>query len=161
MGRGYIEYNLPDTRRCEWVLFSAFIDYRLDDGSKLHVEQAPAWCRSCRAFVVAESLQSIEELERAMGELQAGQTERLQLLAFIGKTVEEAMTELQKRLQWRRSRCIPPRCLHCGSVAIVPIPWSGEFAHPETGEQVVTGDSGFADTAPWFADFSPEGDQLA
>jgi hypothetical protein len=36
MGRGFVEYHLPESGRDEWVLWSAFIDYRLADGTKLH-----------------------------------------------------------------------------------------------------------------------------
>jgi hypothetical protein len=39
MGRGFIEYELPDSGNSAWVLFLAFLDYRMDDGSKLDVEQ--------------------------------------------------------------------------------------------------------------------------
>ncbi len=38
---------------------------------------------------------------------------------------------------------------------------SGEFTHSATGERVVVGSIGFADTAPWYAEFSPEGEPLA
>src|SRR5262249_55715999 len=84
----------------------------------------------------------------------------LQQLGFIGITVGDRLAELQLRIQWRQSRRSPPRCLECGSTAIVPIPGAGEFLHPETGERVVVVSSGWADCAPWFAEFSPEGEQI-
>jgi hypothetical protein len=43
----------------------------------------------------------------------------------------------------------------------IPVPLSGEFGHPQTGERVVVGDSGFADAAPWVAQFSLEGEHLS
>jgi hypothetical protein len=75
------------------------------------------------------------------------------------KRISEMLGELHRRLHWRRARISPPRCLECGSVEITPIPGSGAFAHPQTGERVVVSDSGWADTAAWFAEFSPEGQQ--
>jgi hypothetical protein len=41
MGRGFVEYDLPESAGHEWVLWSAFIDYHLADGAKLHVRQQP------------------------------------------------------------------------------------------------------------------------
>src|SRR5262249_6046634 len=75
--------------------------------------------------------------------------------------VADRVAELLRYLDWRRGRQSPPHCLECGAVDPIPIPASGEFVHPGTGERVVVGDWGWADTAPWFAEFSPEGERLA
>lgn len=72
----------------------------------------------------------------------------------------ERVAELRRCVEWRKGRRSPPRCLECGSIGPIPIPMSGEFAHPATGERVVVGSSGFADTVPWYAEFSPEGEQI-
>ena len=43
-------HRLPLARLADGCLcpvFSAFLDYLLEDGSKIHVEQQPAWCRAC------------------------------------------------------------------------------------------------------------------
>lgn len=163
MGRGYIEYQLPDSKRDEWVLFSAFLNYRLPDGSTLSIGQQPAWCWACRAFVLAEELSSIASLEEEIHRLEAADPEALRTWAFVsnGEPVQDRITELHRRIEWRRGRISPPRCLHCGTLEIVPIPWTGEFPHPQTGERVIVVSSGWADAAPWIADFSPEGEQLA
>jgi len=42
MGRGYVEYHLPEAGREEWVLLSAFIYYPLPDGSQLPIAQQQA-----------------------------------------------------------------------------------------------------------------------
>jgi len=162
MGRGFVEYHLPESGRDEWVLFSAFIYYHLADGTKLSILQEPAWCSACKAFVIAEVVPSVESLEEKIRGLQAGDPELLQTWAFVsnGAPVEERITELRRRIEWRRSRRSPPKCLHCGSLGSVPIPMSGEFAHPHTGERVIVGSSGFAVTDSWFAEFSSEGKQF-
>ena len=40
MGRGFTQYSFPDSGSSDTVaLYSAFLDYRLPDGSFLHVRQ--------------------------------------------------------------------------------------------------------------------------
>jgi hypothetical protein len=163
MGRGFVEYHLPESGRDEWVLWSAFIDYRLADGTKLHIWQQPAWCPDCSRFVIAEYIPSVEELEEEIAKYRSADRDTLRTWAFVsnGSRVTERVAELLRYIEWRRRRESPPRCLECGAVSPVPIPMSGEFVHPRTGERVVVGGSGFADAAPWFAEFSPEGERLA
>jgi hypothetical protein len=162
MGRGFVEYHLPDSDRDEWVLFSAFIDYRLADSTTLPILQQPAWCPVCGRFVLAEEVPSVEEFEEEIARYRSGDRDTLQKWAFVsnGAPVGERIAELLRRVEWRRGRRSPPRCLECGAVRPIPIPMSGEFPHPRAGERVVVGSSGFADTAPWFAEFSPEGERL-
>jgi len=157
MGRGFIEYHLPDSRTDASVLFSAFLDYLLEDGSKIHVEQQPAWCRACGSFAPAELLQPAEDLEREIARLQSWLSERRVRPSGQRKRGGEMLAEVEKPLRWRRGRVSPPRCLPCGSIEVVPVPGSGEFSHPATRERVISTSSGFADAAPWFAVFSPEG----
>jgi hypothetical protein len=163
MGRGFVEYHLPESGGDEWVLWSAFINYRLADGSKLHILQQQAWCAACRRFVVAEEVPSVEALEEEIARYRSGDPETLRMWLFVsnGTPVADRVAELLRYVEWRKGRQSPPRCLACGMADPVPIPTSGEFAHPGTGERVVVGSSGFADTAPWYAEFSPEGEQLA
>jgi hypothetical protein len=162
MGRGFTEYLLPETGRREGVAFSAFIDYRLLDGTKLHILQQEAWCPCCRMFVAAEDIPSVESMEEEVRQLEAGDPELLRRWAFVsnGTPVAERIAELHRRTDWRRQRQSPPRCLICGSVGVLPVPGAGEFSHPETGERVIVGFTGWVDTAPWFADFSSEGQKL-
>ena len=163
MGRGFVEYHLPESGRDEWVLWSAFIDYRLADGSKLHILQQPAWCAACRRFVIAEEVPSVAALQQEIARYRSGDRDTLRQWAFVsnGVPAAERVAELLRRVEWRQGRQSPPRCLECGAVGPVPIPMDGEFAHPRTGERVVVVSGGWADTAPWFAEFSPEGEQLA
>jgi hypothetical protein len=163
MGRGFVEYHLPESGRDERVLWSAFIDYRLVDGTRLHIRQRPAWCGACRRFVIAEDVPSVEALEEEIARYRSADPDTLQKWAFVSNGVPVAgrIAELLRYIEWREGRSSPPRCLECGAVDPVPIPMGGEFAHPATGERVVVGSSGWADTAPWFAEFSAEGEQLA
>ena len=163
MGAGFVEYHLPESGRDELVFYSAFIDYRLADGSRLHIRQQPAWCPACGRFMMAEEVPAVEALQDEIVRLRSGDGAHLQTWAFVsnGLPVAERIAELMRYIKWRQGRQSPPRCLKCGAVAPVPIPISGEFNHPHTGERVVVRDSGWADTGLWFAEFSPEGEQLA
>ena len=163
MGRGFVEYRLPESGRTERVLWSAFIAYRLADGTELGIPQQPAWCPACSRFVIAEELPSIEELEEEIARYRTGDRNTLQKWAFVsdGSPIAQRIDELLRYVAWRQGRQSPPRCLECGAVDPIPIPMSGDFAHPRTGERVVVGNSGFADTAPWCAEFSPEGEYRA
>lgn len=163
MGRGFVEYHLTESGQDKWVLYSAFIDYRLADGTKLHILQQPAWCKACRQFVIAEEIPSVDALEEEIARFRLAKPDMLREWAFVsnGMPVEERINELLRYIEWRRGRQSPPRCLECGEVDPVPIPILGEFPHPASGERVVVGNSGFADTAPWDAEFSPEGELIA
>jgi hypothetical protein len=162
MGRGFVEYHLSESKRDEWVLFSAFIYYRFADGSKLHIPRHPAWCAACDRFVIAEEIPSIEKFEEEIAKFRSGDPDTLRVWAFLynDSSGVEHVAELQRYVEWRRGRRSPAHCLQCGALDPVPIPMIGEFAHPRTGERVVVGNGGFADTATWCAEFSPEGELL-
>lgn len=154
MGRGFIEDNLPASGRREFVAYSAFLTYRMEGGT-LPVDQQPAWCPACLCFVLAERLPEVAELERSLAAVLGG--ERKQQLDVLGRSVEQEASELTRRIAWRRGRRSPPRCLHCGSDDVTPLPIANDFSHPATGERVVVTSSGFAVMRTWVAEFSPEG----
>jgi len=81
-------------------------------------------------------------------------------LVSNGAQFEDRVNELLKRIEWRKQRQNPPRCLECSSIGVTPIPPDGDFFHPETGKKVHVGAHGFADTAPWCAEFTTEGEPL-
>lgn len=162
MGRGYTQYRLPETGREEWVLFSAFIDYRFPDGSKLHVLQDAAWCPNCDRFVVAEKIPSLESLKLELEKTRSGDPETIRIWQLVsnGQPISARVAELEKRIVWRIARANPPRCLECGSLDIVALSGSTEFRHPKTGELVTEVSSGWTDAGPWSANFTPEGDAV-
>lgn len=162
MGRGYTQYRLHESGREEWVLFSAFIDYRFSDGSKLHILQVAAWCHKCERFVVAEEIPSIASLRSELEKTRSGDQETIQIWNFVsnGQPVSTKIAELEKRIEWRNARVNPPRCLECGSFGIVVLSGGKEFRHPKTGELVSEVSAGWADAERWSADFTPEGDRL-
>jgi len=162
MGRGFIEFRLPESQRSEFVFRSAFVDYCLEDGISLHIRQQAAWCPHCRRFALAEDISSVEELEEELRRFRFPDSKTLEMWAFVsnGAPISEMIQDLERRIEWRKKRQSPPHCLECGGIGSVPVPGSGEFVHPETGEKVVVGSCGWADDGPWIADFSPEGEIL-
>jgi len=162
MGRSYTQYRFPETGREEWVLFSAFIDYRFADGSKLHILQNAAWCRDCDRFVITEEISSIQSLEIELGKTRSGQEDTIRIWQFVsnGEPVATRISELEKRISWRIARMNPARCLECGGFGVVALPGGDEFRHPNTDEPVIVASSGWTDAGPWRAEFSPEGDRL-
>lgn len=160
MGRGFIEYHGEAADRSEFVAFSAFLEYRLPDGSLLMVDQQPAWCPACGQFVLAERLSEVAELEAMLAAVKDQEPETVRRLAVFSRSAEDEVAELTRRLAWRRGRRSLARCLHCGSDQIVAIPTGGEFAHPDTGERMSVVSSGFASMERLVAEFSPEGIKL-
>lgn len=164
MGRGFTQYSFPDSGSADTVaLYSAFLDYRLPDGSLLHVRQRECWCQVCDSFLFAEDVPPLEALETELARLMIPDEELRQALAFLEVSIEERIEDTQQRIEWRRTRKSPPKCLHCGSTNITILPnlqESEEFRHPKTGERVVVAGRGFSDAAPWHAEFTAEGDSI-
>ena len=52
----YLDHDLPD----EWLIYSAYLEYVLDDGSRLSVSQDDCFCCACNHFVAGECLQTVE-----------------------------------------------------------------------------------------------------
>jgi hypothetical protein len=161
MGRGYTKYRFPDSGAEDaWVLHSAFLNYRLQDGSLLHVRQRDCWCPKCDCFVVGEDFATVEELNVEVAQLLNPDTEQRLIIDYIGKPVEQLIEELRVRIKWRHTREAPAKCLKCGSTGIVPLPDCKEFKHPKTGQRVVFEERGWACTKEWHAEFTTEGDLI-
>ena len=78
---------------------------------------------------------------------------------YLGDLPQQ-ISELQARINWRKMRRSPPKCLHCGSSEILPIPEAEEFDHPVTGFRMKVEGQGFATTDGWRAEYTPEGDLI-
>ena len=161
MGRGFTQFSYPDSdTEDEFALYSAFLDYEMSDGTLLHVHQTEAWCPDCDCILMAEHVQSIEELQSELDRLLNPDEEELFFIQFIGTPIEDRIVEAERRIQWRRSRTSPAKCLQCGSTQIVALPAQEEFTHPKTGERVKVSGHGFASTTIWEARFTTEGEKI-
>jgi hypothetical protein len=92
--------------------------YRLADGAALHVAKWPIWCYGCGAFTLGEWLPSVEELRQAISECEhyAARPGWIPHDRYIDI---KGLPDLRVRERWREARTAPPRCLDCGSSAIV------------------------------------------
>jgi|GEM_PF-4502621 len=151
----YVESDLPD----ECPLHSAYLDYVLEDGTRLHVHQADYYCPACEQFVMGEQVETIWELERQINDLENNPDSHFWLLNEF-QSIAERIAELHVRIDWRKKRQSPPKCLQCGTVDIFPIPDREEFNHPATGQRMKKTGFGFASSNEWHATFTPEGDQI-
>jgi hypothetical protein len=141
------------------VLYSAYLNYRLPDGSLLFVRQTDCWCAKCHGFEVAEDIPNCIELETDLRRLANGDEDE-RLWIRYGTPTKELFDDLRRRIEWRRTRRSPPKCLHCGSTNIVVVPEGDEFAYPKNGERVVKIAIGFASTVQWHAEFTTEGELI-
>ncbi|WP_425616661.1 hypothetical protein NA78x_000313 [Anatilimnocola sp. NA78] len=161
MGRGYTEYAFPDSGSDNvFSLYSAFLNYRLDDNLLLPVRQADCWCYTCQQITIAEQIESIDEMQAELRTLLDPNEEEKLMIAFIVTPIEQRIAELHTRIQWRQRRTAPAKCLHCGQAEIELLPCKDEFPHPVTGERVRVVSRGWAEAGPWEAEFSPDGVRL-
>lgn len=152
----YLENDLPD----EWLFYSAYLEYVLDDGSRTGVAQADYFCPACHRFVAGESLETVEELESLLDQIDNNPESRHRKFAEYIGDIPKKISDLQARINWRKKRQSPPKCLHCGSIDIVPVPDDEEFDHPVTGLRMKIAGQGFASTDQWQATYTPEGDRI-
>ena len=161
MGRAFTQFKFPDSDSEDaYAVYSAFLDYRMPDGSRLHIRQRECWCPVCERIDMAEDVPSLAELQAELDRLLAPDEETLRKFAFIDIPVDDLIAETRKRIEWRRHRRSPAKCLHCGSTNITALPHNKEFAHPKTRERVLVAGWGFLDAAPWHAEFTTEGDPI-
>lgn len=161
MGRGFIRFLMPASGRTEFVAYSAFLSYRLPNGTELPVDQQVAWCPACVSFTIAERLPSVTELELSLSEVRSADPARLRWLAFLDRSPDDEADEITRRIAWSRGRRSSPRCLECGCDRILLLPEGDAFGHPATGEPVEVVGTGWASMARWVAKFTPEGVEIA
>ena len=160
MGRGYTQYSYPDDDTPdEYAVYSAFLDYVLVDGSRLHVNQTDCYCPRCQRIDMAEHIETVEQLQIRLQQLRLLDSEERKIAEFIG-SIPDQIVELSKRITWRKTRQSPAKCLHCGCIEIVLLPTDDEFAHPVTGARMTVAGRGFMSTVEWHATYTPEGDVI-
>ena len=160
MGRGYTQYSYPDDDTPdEYAVYSAFLDYILLDGSRLHVNQTDCYCSHCQRIDMAEHIETLEQLQNRIEKLRLPDSDERKMAVFIG-SIPDQIVELNRRIEWRRTRQSPAKCLHCGSTEIILLPNDDEFSHPATGARMTVIGRGFMSTAEWHATYTPEGDAI-
>jgi len=152
----FTEFRVDDDTEPHMICFFITLNYRLHDKSLLAIEQEAAWCEGCRRFGSAEVIPSIEELKARVQELQTP-TQKLLFIYRTQEAIRGAIAELHTRLRWRADRKSSARCLACGSTAITPVRFGEDRTCVVNGKRLTESGQGFADTADWIAEYTPEG----
>lgn len=113
----------------EWFGSRGFY-YELTDGAMIGLHPTIAWCCQCEAFIDAEWIPSLEHVEEELRKASDPNSLR-DMLSSLGlpmdppafperleKMHEEGKLEAARRVQWRKQRSSPPKCLMCGSTDI-------------------------------------------
>ena len=110
--------------------------YRVDEETWIPLFHAPAWCAGCRAVVSAEILLDLNDIDRELSRFATGmpdyagpwKSDRWFYIARVfGQSGSDAAVQQWEELRdmldamrrWRQERTAYPRCLSCGSTAIV------------------------------------------
>jgi hypothetical protein len=121
-------------------LYTCHDKYLMTDSSQSYVHTAAAWCRTCRSFVLVESIPRPEKLEaktRAWYEEQRSTSVRVApRFRILSEEQENAIDEkmlrdgLNEAEQWRavlKTRVSLPRCLNCGESDFLLLPEGGQW----------------------------------
>lgn len=119
--------------------------YELPDGSHVEVTSCPCWCLNCGTVTDGEWIETIEELEQHLVDLNNSNSgayqfhEKSEGIAQIPGMPrqrigfrENAIEKTIERLRWRQMRTAPPKCILCGSTAI-------HFPHDDDGRVEIDG----------------------
>ena len=147
--------------------------YEFECGATIDVWPTPAWCDQCQDFVDGEMIPSLKRLEDELAELRDPTSARSRFhtddeppfdqplyRARRKQLYANTINEAELRVDWRRDRAAPPKCLHCGS-ANITFP-DDTNATMMTGRGLVEVKmAGFCSAVfmNWF--FTPEGDRIS
>ena len=139
--------------------------YELDGGSHVDVRSVPVWCDRCGGFTDGESIEELDDLDRHLAELRDPTSEvygwtqgspagpdGVFRLRFIG--------QMEERRRWLAGRRSPPKCLECGSTAIVSFPIGERVRNPSGPGWVVVTYGGHCSTDFNNRFYTPEGDRM-
>jgi hypothetical protein len=138
--------------RCDYKseYWSSWYYYHLVTGHQFPSPSQRIWCFDCNRLTKAEllpALVSVEQLEQQVEELKARGNDVAAVAeraAFL-KTPLDPQQEFEReldcllaKLNWRRTRQSPPRCLRCtGTNYFSPMCEGKPFAHPQCGGRLV------------------------
>lgn len=104
--------------------------YRLADGREITLHSRPVWCEQCAKVTHGEEIESVQAIDKQIADLErlAAEIRREMTRPPLpapdapgDRHQQEQIAELKLRREWRLQRSSPPKCLICGSTAIVPL----------------------------------------
>ena len=143
--------------------------YEFDDGSRLDVHTTLIWCRQCATIRDGERIESLEDIDRQIKDLNDPASELYRMTAnsvlqeLTGRGEEfrlEQIEKLKRRRRWREARTSPPKCISCGSTDLYVFPVNEVGPNPTAPGEVEVNIIGMCSTDfnNWF--FTPEGDRI-
>jgi hypothetical protein len=83
--------------------------YLFEDNSALTIRRQIGWCIECDCVAFIESVPTIEQLTVELETVSSKNSKN-------SNDILEPIVDIKKRIEWRKTRKSPPRCLDCGSV---------------------------------------------
>lgn len=148
-------FHICDRCDCRYS-FVSWSDWYYDvAGTHLHISTRPGWCFGCESLRSVEALPSIDDCEREIAELSERRTALGARQAF-----PNALKLAQVKLEWRKQRHSPSRCIWCGGTDLLFLETeSGNvllpFVHPNCGGTIAFSSSFLGSASPTL--FTPEG----
>ena len=133
--------------------------YELEDGSHLDVWSKLVWCRRCGDFTEGESIEALEEIDRHLDEL-GDPTSELYHFTRDAHFRSLFAEQLRRRRRWRMGRQHPPKCLECGSTAIIVLPLGERVRDPNGPGWIEVTITGHCSTQFNNRFYTPEGDRI-
>jgi hypothetical protein len=130
--------------------------YELGDGSHVDVRSKPVWCHQCGEFTDGESIEGFDEIDRHLTELRDPTSDLSRGLRYRQQIIEQ----FEERRRWLIARKSPPKCLECGSAAIVLFPIGESVRNPSGPGWVVVTIGGHCSTSFNNRFYTPEGDRI-
>ena len=155
---GTYEITFLPEGRVEEFFGSAGLYYEFADGSRLRLETTPVWCRRCGGITEGERVESLEQLDKDLADLQDPTSFLRQITGR--RFLRERIRMAEARRSWRVSRTSPAKCVYCGSADIVVLPHGEPAAHPAGDGTITVCCIGICSTSfmNWF--FTPEGERI-
>jgi hypothetical protein len=157
----------PESRK-EQMAGSRGNYYEFEDGSHLDLRSQPVWCCTCGNFSHGERIETLAELDRQIADLddptsmisQLNAASRLNELGEGENFRRAQIKDFTERRHWREKRSSPPKCICCGSTAIIIFEMGKSYPNPSGSGEVVVNLVGMCSTEfnEWF--FTPEGDRI-
>jgi hypothetical protein len=143
--------------------------YDFDGGGRIDVRTRPVWCRACGKFTHGEEIEPLEEIDQEIARLTDRRAQTIREMAteahpmvqdFGPPLSLESIGDLRQRRQWRAARTSPPRCIHCGTTDIVPLPLNRIVPNPGGPGTIEVQRVGFCSTNfnEWY--FTAEGQRI-
>jgi hypothetical protein len=138
--------------------------YVLSRGELLELHPWPAWCAACGRFTEAEQFEATAWYDEQIRTAEH-YTNRPGLIPpdqYALNLLVRQLPDMRRRRAWRATRQSPPKCIHCGSVAVTVL-WgdADTFDVPGVGQVGlrVPGRCSSEGSCVHFWYFTPEGDR--